>query len=168
VDAVVLPGLLVLGVVVLTPVADRTGVPHPVLLTVYGLLLGLVPGLPAPDLPPEAILPLVLPPLLFAATQSTSVRELRSAAGTVLSLAVRQAVVDQYESRLTYRGAVHDLVDGDVGGDSAGEQLRTLLARASEAEREAVLDARRSGRTSRAAADDVLFDVEARALRHGS
>lgn len=169
-DAVVLLGLLVLGVVVLTPVADRTGVPQPVLLTVYGLLLGLVPGLPAPDLPPEAILPLVLPPLLFAATQSTSVRELRSAAGTVLSLAVRQAVVDQYESRLTYRGAVHDLVDGDgdVGGDSAGEQLRSLLARASEAEREAVLDARRSGRTSPAAADDVLFDVEARALRHGS
>ena len=32
-------GLLVLGVVVLTPVAERIGVPQPVLLTVYGLAL---------------------------------------------------------------------------------------------------------------------------------
>src|SRR3954451_18047380 len=65
VDAVVLMGLLVLGVVVLTPVADRVGVPQPVLLTVYGIILGFLPGVPAPDLPPELILPLVLPPLLF-------------------------------------------------------------------------------------------------------
>src|SRR3954468_13017343 len=88
VDAVVLMGLLVLGVVVLTPVADRVGVPQPVLLTVYGIILGFVPGVPSPDLPPELILPLVLPPLLFAATQATSARELRAAARPILTLAV--------------------------------------------------------------------------------
>ena len=87
-DPVALLGLLVLGVVVLTPVADRIGVPQPVLLTVYGLLLGVIPAVPAPDLDPELILPLVLPPLLFAATQSTSVRELRAAARPILGLAV--------------------------------------------------------------------------------
>jgi Na+/H+ antiporter len=87
-SAVVLLGLLVLGVVALTPVADRMGVPQPVLVTVYGLVLGLVPGVPAPGLPPDLILPLVLPPLLFAATQAASVRELREAAGPVLTLAV--------------------------------------------------------------------------------
>ena len=59
-----------------------------------------------------------------------------------------------------------DLVDGDAGGDDAGRQLRGLLARATEAERDAVLAARRSGEVSPAAADDVLFDVEARALRY--
>jgi Na+/H+ antiporter len=88
VDSVALLGLLVLGVVVLTPVADRIGVPQPVLLTVYGLLVGLVPAVPAPDLPPEVILPLVLPPLLFAATQATSLRDLRGAVGPILRLAV--------------------------------------------------------------------------------
>jgi monovalent cation/hydrogen antiporter len=88
VDAVVLLGLLVLGVVILTPVADRVGVPQPVLLTVYGIILGFLPGIPAPDLPPELILPLVLPPLLFAATQATSMRELRAAARPILTLAV--------------------------------------------------------------------------------
>ena len=85
---VVLVGLLVLGVVVLTPLADRVGVPQPVLLTLYGLALGALPFLPAPGLPPELILPLVLPPLLFAATQATSVPELRSAARPILVFAV--------------------------------------------------------------------------------
>jgi monovalent cation/hydrogen antiporter len=62
---------------------------------------------------------------------------------------------------------VDELVDGEQGGEHAGQHLRSLLARATEAEREAVLEARRSGQVSPAAADDVLFDVEARALRYG-
>jgi CPA1 family monovalent cation:H+ antiporter len=93
VDAVALLGLLVLGLVVLTPVADRIGVPQPVLLTIYGLGLGAVPFVPAPDVPPDLILPLVLPPLLFAATQSTSLRELRAAARPILGLAVGLTVL---------------------------------------------------------------------------
>lgn len=92
-DAVALLGLLVLGVVVLTPVADRIGVPQPVLLTVFGLLVALVPGVPSPQLAPDLILPLVLPPLLFAATQTTSIRELRGAARPVLGLAVGLTVL---------------------------------------------------------------------------
>lgn len=87
-DVVLIIGLLVLGVVVLTPLADRIGVPQPVLLTLYGLALGALPFLPAPGLPPDLILPLVLPPLLFAATQATSVPELRSAARPILIFAV--------------------------------------------------------------------------------
>jgi CPA1 family monovalent cation:H+ antiporter len=81
---------------------------------------------------------------------------------------VRTAVLQQYQSRLTYRGQVQQLVDGPRGGERASAHLRSLLARATEAEREAVLDARRSGQVSPAAADDVLFDIEARALRYQS
>src|SRR3954454_16335293 len=88
VDAIALLGLLVLGVVVLTPLADRIGVPQPVLLTIYGLLLGLVPVVRALELPPDLILPLVLPPLLVAVTQATSVVQLRRAARPILGLAV--------------------------------------------------------------------------------
>jgi CPA1 family monovalent cation:H+ antiporter len=79
---------------------------------------------------------------------------------------IRAAVVRQYEARRGYRDDVLDLVDGDRGGEEAAEQLRRLLARATEAERSAVLEARRAGDVSPAAADDVLFDVEARALRY--
>jgi monovalent cation/hydrogen antiporter len=93
VDVVGLVGLLVLGVVVLTPLADRTGLPQPVLLVLYGLVLGVVPGIPAPDLRPDLILPLVLPPLLFAATQSTSERELREAVKPIIGLAVGLTLV---------------------------------------------------------------------------
>jgi CPA1 family monovalent cation:H+ antiporter len=93
VDALGLLGLLLLGVVVLTPVAERIGVPQPILLTIYGLTLGLVPGLPAPEVPPDLILPLVLPPLLFAATQSVSGRELHAAARPIAGLAVGLTLV---------------------------------------------------------------------------
>lgn len=80
--------LLVLAVIVMTPLADKVRLPQPVVLTVFGILFGLVPGVAAPDLPPEWILPAVLPPLLFAATQRTTSTEFREHAGEVLLLAV--------------------------------------------------------------------------------
>jgi CPA1 family monovalent cation:H+ antiporter len=80
--------------------------------------------------------------------------------------AVRKAVLGQYEGRLDYREQVLGLVDGEESDGRAAAQLRDLLALATDAEREAVLDARRRGEVSPAAADDVLFDVEARALRY--
>lgn len=81
-------GVLIVGVVALTPLADRIGVPQPVLLTVFGLLVALLPGLAQFAVPPHVILPVVLPPLLFAATQRTTVREFRDNARPVLMLAV--------------------------------------------------------------------------------
>ena len=92
-DGVALLGLLVLGVIVLTPLAERIGIPQPVVLTIYGLVLGVLPFVPGPSLNPDLILPLVLPPLLFAATQSTSVRELREAARPILGLAIGLTLV---------------------------------------------------------------------------
>lgn len=60
--------VLVVGVVVLTAASDRLRVPQPVLLTIFGLGVALVPWAPELDLDPDLILPVVLPPLLFAAT----------------------------------------------------------------------------------------------------
>ncbi len=80
--------VLVAGVIVLTPAAARWRVPQPILLTLGGLLLGLMPFSPELQVDPELILPLVLPPLLFAATQRTTVTEFREHAGAVLLLAV--------------------------------------------------------------------------------
>ncbi len=70
---------------------------------------------------------------------------------------VRRAVLAQYRSRLDYRTAVEDLVEGS----GAGPRLRELLSAASDAERDAVARARRSGEVSPAAADEVLFDIQA-------
>lgn len=84
----ILIAALVIGIVVLTPVADRLRVPQPILLLVYGLVLAAVPGLPAIELDAELVLPVVLPPLLFAATQRTTAGQFRQEAAPVLLLAV--------------------------------------------------------------------------------
>ena len=81
-------GALLVGVVVLTPVSDRLSVPQPVLLTVFGLGVALVPGVAQPSLDPDLILPVLLPPLLFAASQRTTVGEFRESARPILLLAV--------------------------------------------------------------------------------
>ena len=80
--------VLVAGVIALTPLANRLRVPPPVALLLFGLVVGLAPGTAELAIDPELVLPVVLPPLLFAATQRTTVREFREQAGPVLLLAV--------------------------------------------------------------------------------
>ena len=92
-DGVALIAVLLVGVVLLTPVSDRIGVPQPVLLTIFGLGLAALPFAPELQLDPDLILPVVLPPLLFAATQRATVREFRDNASAVLFLAVGLTLV---------------------------------------------------------------------------
>lgn len=87
-DLVALIGVLMGGVVLLSPAADWLRIPQPVLLTIFGLAVALVPFSPELELEPEWILPVVLPPLLFAATQRATAREFRDHAGAVFFLAV--------------------------------------------------------------------------------
>ncbi|MBT9257454.1 Na+/H+ antiporter [Phycicoccus sp. MAQZ13P-2] len=90
---VALAGLVLAGVVVLTPLSRRLGLPQPVVLTVLGLALGLVPGTGPVPVDPELILPVVLPPLLFAATQRATVSQFRSGARVIAALAVGLTLV---------------------------------------------------------------------------
>ncbi|GAA1987712.1 Na+/H+ antiporter [Isoptericola halotolerans] len=80
--------MVIAGLVVLTPLADRVRVPLPVLLTLFGLALPLVPGTPHLSIEPEHVLPIVLPPLLFAATQRSTSREFKGQARPILLTAV--------------------------------------------------------------------------------
>jgi Na+/H+ antiporter len=80
--------VLLAGVIALTPLADPLRVPQPVLLTIFGLVAGLMPFTNPLEIDPALVLPVVLPPLLFAATQRTSSTEFRAEAGRVLALAV--------------------------------------------------------------------------------
>lgn len=66
---------LAVATVVLAPLAERLNLPYPVILLMFGLVLALVPGVPSPTVNAELILPLVLPPLLFAAARRTSWRQ---------------------------------------------------------------------------------------------
>src|SRR6476619_1696832 len=99
-DLTVVLGLLVAtsGLLVLAP---RVRIPYPILLTLGGLALGFVPGIPDFKVSPEFVLVGVLPPLLYSAAFFTSLRDLRAnmrpigllALGLVLTTTVIVAVV---------------------------------------------------------------------------
>lgn len=105
-SAVLLALVLVAGVVALTPLAEHLGVPQPVVLTVFGVVLGVLPFTPRlTGLDPHIVLPVVLPPLLFAATQRTTAHEFREHAGAVLLLAVGLTVATMAVVAVVARGA---------------------------------------------------------------
>ena len=58
--------------------ADHAGIPYPIVLVVFGLALGLIPGLPQLELHPDLVFLVFLPPLLHSAGWFVSPRELRS------------------------------------------------------------------------------------------
>ncbi|GAB7034096.1 Na+/H+ antiporter [Streptomyces platensis subsp. malvinus] len=72
----------------MVPVGDRLGLPSPVLMTLAGAVLALLPFVPNVEVPPEFILPVVLPPLLYAAVQRTSWRQFTANLRPIFLLAV--------------------------------------------------------------------------------
>ncbi len=68
--------------------ARRLSVPAPSLLVVVGLGLGMLPGAPSIHVPPELISLVVLPPLLYAASEELAWRDLRAVWRPVAALAV--------------------------------------------------------------------------------
>ncbi|OLF10682.1 Na+/H+ antiporter [Actinophytocola xinjiangensis] len=90
--ALVLGGLAV--VMLAHAVADRTGLPAPILLVVAGIGYGYLP-LPGAtlELDPEIVLYLIIPPLLYAAALQSSLMGLRRNARTVVGLSVFLVVV---------------------------------------------------------------------------
>lgn len=80
--------VLLVFVTALTPLARKLRTPYPILLVLGGLVLALIPAFPHAPLDPELVFLLFLPPLLYSAAFSTSIRDLRSVLRPILSLAV--------------------------------------------------------------------------------
>ncbi|PWI18947.1 Na+/H+ antiporter [Streptomyces sp. Act143] len=87
-DQLALLFVLLLGAVVSVPVGDRFKLPAPVLMTLLGIVLALLDFVPNVDIAPELILPLLLPPLLYAAVRRTSWRQFAANVRPILLLAV--------------------------------------------------------------------------------
>jgi CPA1 family monovalent cation:H+ antiporter len=79
---------LLVAIALLAGFALRRDVPYPIVLVLGGLALGFVPWLPAPELEPDTIFFVFLPPLLYAAAFQASAYELRANAGPIALLAV--------------------------------------------------------------------------------
>src|SRR3954451_24265609 len=69
-------------------VARRFNIAPAILLMLAGVGLAFVPGMPAVELPPELVLLLVLPPLIYSASVAMSWREFRFNLRVIILLAV--------------------------------------------------------------------------------
>src|ERR1700730_11183465 len=68
--------------------ARRVNIAPAILLLVAGIVLAFVPGMPALELPPELVLLLVLPPLIYSASVAMSWREFRFNLRPIILLSV--------------------------------------------------------------------------------
>jgi monovalent cation/hydrogen antiporter len=80
--------VLILLATVVAAFARRIRVPAPSLLVVAGVLVGLLPGASPIQVSPQAVSLVVLPPLLYAAGEELSWRELKQVWRPVAVLAV--------------------------------------------------------------------------------
>ena len=79
---------LVAFATVVAAFARRLSVPAPSLLVLVGVGVGMLPGTPSMHVPPELISLVVLPPLLYAASEELAWRDLRAMWRPVVVLAV--------------------------------------------------------------------------------
>ena len=87
-DQLALLFALLLGAVLSVPLGDRLGLPAPVLMTLLGIVLAVLDFVPNVDIPPDLILPALLPPLLYAAVRRTSWRQFAANKRPIFLLAV--------------------------------------------------------------------------------
>ncbi|MEO6528244.1 MAG: Na+/H+ antiporter [Gemmatimonadaceae bacterium] len=80
-------------VVALTALARRLPVPTPILQVFAGFLVGLIPGVSIPDLDPDVVFFVFLPPILWSAAMFTSVREFKRNLRPIGTLAIGLVLV---------------------------------------------------------------------------
>ncbi|HET7521294.1 MAG TPA: Na+/H+ antiporter, partial [Candidatus Limnocylindria bacterium] len=99
---------VLLLVALLTVVAGRVGIPYPILMTLGGLGLSVIPNVPRLELAPEIVFLLILPPILFGAAYFTSPRELWRNVRPISLLAVGLVLV----TTVAVAVVVHGMVPG--------------------------------------------------------
>src|SRR5438874_1033846 len=99
---------LMVAVTALALLARRAHIPYPILLVLGGLLLAVVPGLPAVKLAPDLVFLVFLPPLITSAGWYTSVRDLKANRRAIGLLSIGLVVF----TTLGVAAAAHFLVPG--------------------------------------------------------
>ncbi|MGO4104802.1 cation:proton antiporter [Leifsonia sp. YAF41] len=96
-------GLLSLVVIVLVSTfARKLGVAAPLILVVVGIVCSFLPGLPPVDFPPELILTLVLPPILYSAAVTVPLVDFRRNLKAITGLSVLLVIVSAVLSGLLF------------------------------------------------------------------
>ena len=100
---------MMLATVLLVGVGERFNRPYPVLVLIVGVVLALMPGIPRLHIDPSLILPLFLPPLIFAGAQRTSWRKLWELRRSVFALSLVLVLVTIAAVALVARAVVADV-----------------------------------------------------------
>src|SRR2546421_4993580 len=92
------------AVALLALAARKIKVPYPILLTIGGLILALVPEIPTIHLEPNLVFNLFLPPLLYPAAVFTSWRDFRANLRPILLLAIVLVLLTMTATAYLFRG----------------------------------------------------------------
>ena len=106
--------ILLVAFPALSVLARAIDMPYPILLVLGGLLLGFVPGLPAPELEPDLVLVIFLPPLLYVAAFFADLRDLRANLRPISLLVGRARAVDRGARSPWSRACCSTAVGGGV------------------------------------------------------
>src|SRR5213593_3273812 len=98
--------ICLVAVALLAIVARKIRVPYPILLTIGGVVLALVPGLPAIHLEPKLVFNLFLPPLLYPAAVYTSWRDFRANLRSILPMAIVLVLLTMTVTAYLFHGLV--------------------------------------------------------------
>ncbi len=100
---------LLVTVAALTALARVLGTPYPILLVIGGSLVGFAPGVPDVRLDPDIVLLIFLPPLLFNAAYTSSVRELRAAMRPIVLTSIGLVLVTTCSVAVVAHAAIDGL-----------------------------------------------------------
>jgi monovalent cation/hydrogen antiporter len=98
--------ICLVAVALLAIVARKIRVPYPILLTIGGVALALIPGLPAIHLDPKLVFNLFLPPLLYPAAVFTSWRDFRANLRSILPMAIVLVLLTMTATAYLFHGLV--------------------------------------------------------------
>src|SRR5436853_1946555 len=98
--------ICLVAVALLAIVANKIRIPYPILLTIGGVVLALIPGPPAIHLEPQLVFNLFLPPLLYPAAVYTSWRDFRANLRSILPLAIVLVLLTMTATAYLFHGLV--------------------------------------------------------------
>ncbi|PPF42554.1 peptidase [Pseudoclavibacter sp. AY1F1] len=99
----------ILIIVAVAAIAPKLGVAAPILLVLVGIGVGYLPGVPDFQFPPELILAIVLPPILYSAAVNVPLTDFRRNLRSITGLSVLLVIISAFGSGLLLYALLPDL-----------------------------------------------------------
>ncbi len=96
------------AIVILVTIANRINVAYPIVLVLGGMAIGYLPGVPTFPLPPDLVLLVFLPPLLYWESVTAPTSEFRAGAFWIFQMAFGLVIV----TTLTVAAVAHGVIPG--------------------------------------------------------